>query len=185
MLDMACKASLEEHVQETQDVMESRRKVSALLQRLGLERLDTPADGNCQFVTLSYSAGVPMTHDLLRQQICDYLRTMEHAFRPWIEERFRDYASYVEQMAKDGSYGDDITLQAAAALFLRPIHVVGADGAEGHREFLPPGSISKELWGQPIHIAYVNFKHFEATGPLDAEPPPKRERHGKVKKELR
>ena len=67
--------------------------------------------------------------------------------------------------------------------FWRPIHVVGADGAEGHREFLPPGSISKELWGQPIYVAYVNFKHFEATGPLDAEPPPKRERSGKVKME--
>ena len=33
------------------------------------------------------------------------------------------------------------------------------------------------------HCAYVNFRHYEATGPLDAEPPPKRERHGKVKKE--
>ena len=79
--------------------------------------------------------------------------------------KFRNYTSYVERVAKDGSWGNDITLQAAAALFFwRPIHVVGADGAEGHREFLPPGSISKELWGQPIYVAYVNFKHFEATG---------------------
>ena len=45
MLDMACKASLEERVQETKDVKDCRRKVSALLEPLGLERLDTPDPG--------------------------------------------------------------------------------------------------------------------------------------------
>ena len=45
MLDMASKASLEERVQETKDVKDCRRKVSALLEPLGLERLDTPDPG--------------------------------------------------------------------------------------------------------------------------------------------
>ena len=31
--------------------------------------------------------------------------------------KFRNYTSYVERVAKDGSWGNDITLQAAAALF--------------------------------------------------------------------
>ena len=53
------------------------------------------------------------------------------SFGTWNELRFSDYSSYVDEMNKSGTYGDDITLMAAEAWFLRPLWVVGPD-SESH-----------------------------------------------------
>ena len=122
---------------------------------------------------IAFAAGVPLTHDVLRHEICTYLRSMETMFGSWIELRFPDYASYVDEMSKCGAYGDDITLMAAAALFLRPVWVVGPDteSHEGIRKFNPPTNVSVEAWGHPIVLGFVDWCHYEATCPLESRPP--------------
>jgi hypothetical protein len=172
MLQMACEKSLEESEEQMQRVMESRRKVSEQLSKLNLERLETPKDGNCQFIALAFAAGVPLTHDVLR------LAVHGNHFRALDRATFAcDYSSYVDEMSKSGTYGDDITLMAAAALFLRPVRVVGPDAEahEGIRKFNPPSNVSVEAWGHPIVLGFVDWCHYEATCPLESRPPLKAE----------
>ena len=71
-------------------------------------------------------------------------------------------------MLKDGSYGDELTLQAASHLFLRPIKVVSGDteGSESVRVFCPHECVSRDLCGPEIVVGYLTWNHFEATGPL-------------------
>ena len=173
MLQMACEMSLAESSERQIQVEESRRKVARRLQDLGLQRLDTEACGNCMFIAISFSAGVALNHDDLRQAVCNHLRTMEDTFKDLIEERFPDYASYVDNMARDGSWGDDLVLQSCAALFMRPVRVVSAENEEheGIREFLPPQCVASDAWGPPITIAYLSWSHFEATCPLPEDAP--------------
>ena len=56
--------------------------------------------------------------------------TMSGAWLRLIEVRFPDYASYVDHMSRDGSWGGDLVLQSCAALFMRPVCVVSAESEE-------------------------------------------------------
>ena len=106
------------------------------------------------------------------------LRSMGNHFRALDRATFAcDYSSYVDEMSKSGTYGDDITLMAAAALFLRPVRVVGPDAEahEGIRKFNPPSNVSVEAWGHPIVLGFVDWCHYEATCPLESRPPLKAE----------
>ena len=72
---------------------------------------------------------------------------------------------WFHHMETDGAYGDELSLQSAAHLFVRPIRVIGED-PEKDRLFQPPESISADCWGAPVFLSYVAFNHFEATEPL-------------------
>jgi hypothetical protein len=168
MLQMACEQSLAESPERQIQVDEARCKVASRLEDLGLQRLDTKACGNCMFIAISFSAGVALDHDDLRQAVCNHVRTMEDTFKDLIEVRFPDYASYVDHMSRDGSWGGERVLQSCAALFMRPVRVVSAESEEheGIREFLPPQCVASDAWGPPI-----TWSHFEATCPLAEDSP--------------
>lgn len=90
----------------------------------------------------------------------------ERFFLPWMDtSRFENFEAYVSHMETDGAYGDELSLQSAAHLFVRPIRVIGED-PEKDRLFQPPESISADCWGAPVFLSYVAFNHFEATEPL-------------------
>ena len=55
-----------------------------------------------------------------------------------------------------------VRLQAAAHLFLRPVQVI-RENPVMDRKFLPPKSVSEEIWGPEVVLAYVAWNHYEAT----------------------
>ena len=107
--------------------------------------------------------GIQISHQHLRREICDYLIAMEEIFAPHFDSRWPTYAAYVQNMRQDGSWGDDLTLTAAAHLLLKPIRIVSDLDIEEFRELHPPSSISPECWGPCITLAYLQFSHYEAT----------------------
>ena len=89
-----------------------------LTERLGLfgmkERI-MEGDGNCQFRALSDQ----MYHDQsrhadVRKYVIAQLRSCAELYSPYVPE---DYEEYVARMARPGTWGDHITLQAAADAF--------------------------------------------------------------------
>ena len=145
----------------------SRQVVSEKLKAMGLVRLDTAADGNCQFIALAYSAGMSISHAQLRAEICSYLSSMEELFSGLWDRRWETYSAYVQHMSRDGSWGDELTLQCASHLFLRPIRIVSDNPDEVDpklfRTFYPPDSIAADCWGPLITLAFLQFSHYEAT----------------------
>ena len=161
---MAVALSMADDEERQERCAQSRMAVSAKLQQLGLRRID------CQFIALCYSGGMPVSHEQLRSQICDYLVVMERTFAAHFDTRWNTYAAYVENMRRDGSWGDDLTLQCASHLCLRPIRIVTDDASQlleddGY-QFHPPSSISSKCWGPVITLAYLQFSHYEATEPI-------------------
>ena len=115
-----------------------------------MQRLDTIADGNCLYVALAFSCGLPIQPEHLRREICAYILHMKDFFLPWMDtSRFENFEAYVSHMETDGAYGDELSLQSAAHLFVRPIRVIGED-PEKDRLFQPPESISADCWGAPV-----------------------------------
>uniref|UniRef100_A0A061SD52 Otu domain-containing protein n=3 Tax=Tetraselmis sp. GSL018 TaxID=582737 RepID=A0A061SD52_9CHLO len=81
----------------------------------GLCEYEVAGDGNCQFRSLSdqlyrsadYHAGV-------RKEIVRELRANPRLYKGYVSA---DYRKYCSGMAKDGTWGDHVTLQAAANTF--------------------------------------------------------------------
>jgi len=70
------------------------------------------ADGNCQFRAISFALyGNEEHHADLRGQVVDQMRKMPKDYAQFVYEPYHDY---VARMARDGEWGDNVTLQAAS-----------------------------------------------------------------------
>jgi hypothetical protein len=96
--------------------MDYRRDAAAqearLLRRLhslGLDMEVQRGDGNCQFRSLSACLhGSPAHHGHVRGRVAAHLRAHQSHFESFLGEE--GFACYVSEMARDGTWGDELTL---------------------------------------------------------------------------
>ena len=98
-----------------------------------------PGGGNCQFTALLHQAkrmGTLRSPETMRKEIVEYLKSNpfdSNGFPFWsIWQMIRSLADYITHMARDGTYGDQITLYAAANLY----------NIGGQHAFNPSASVS-------------------------------------------
>ena len=117
-----------------------------------------PGNGNCQFAALTYqlsSLGISRSPKTLREEIVRYLQTHpldEDGFPlyEWVPH-FDSWPAYLAHMAQDHTYGDQLTLFAAANLYNVNIQIVSSLGAGAGHVFHPSSTI-------PITTLYLG--HF-------------------------
>lgn len=173
---MGVELSLKDMQEHAEQLQASRALVAQRLRQEGCERIDTEADGNCFFISLSYTAGLEISPQSLRAEVCAYLRSFPQTFSDWFDTFFKSYDDYVRNLSRDGVYADDLCCLASAHLLLRPLRII-SDMPDDHIvEFNPPASIDPSACGPPVTLAfYLKGRHYEATQPLKAdEPLPKR-----------
>jgi len=103
-LDLAIQLSQTENEELSARMQESCRRVDARLRLLGLRRVPVPAEGNCQFDALVYSADVPMSAMEMRSFVVQYLRPLARFFQDRTQGQFAGrYDSYCSNLAKSGS----------------------------------------------------------------------------------
>lgn len=100
----------------SKDCIESdRQRLQERLKLYGLVEKEMKKDGNCQFRSLSDQLyRTPSHHKLVREQIVKHLKRNSEQFRGFISD---DFDSYCKQMSKKGTWGDHVTLKAAADCF--------------------------------------------------------------------
>ncbi|CAK9071343.1 unnamed protein product [Durusdinium trenchii] len=95
----------------------------------GLREVEVRGDGNCQFRALAHQIyGTEHHHPSVRSAVVQQLRAGHHRYNVGAVQ---DYFAWVDSMALERSWGDGVTLQAAADKFEVAIWVF-QDG-------LPPG----------------------------------------------
>ena len=100
-----------------------RELLSSRLLNQGLAvRFDPPKDCNCQFSALCNQLtqiGIFRSAKTLREELVEYLQTHPDGADGFPLELFvgLPWDEYLESMACDGTYGDHLTLQAAANVF--------------------------------------------------------------------
>ncbi|CAJ1461441.1 unnamed protein product [Effrenium voratum] len=100
----ATKCCLAPTTKGARHLAESRSLVSKRLAAWGYERLDTAAEGNCFFIALAFSAELPLGHDALPAEVCNYLRTFPREFGPWFDTHWTTYNEYLRNLSRDGVY---------------------------------------------------------------------------------
>ncbi|CAE7620467.1 unnamed protein product [Symbiodinium sp. KB8] len=161
----AVAVSLRDSKEMAEKMARSRRVIQNRLDKLQLDRVETAADGSCQFVALTLSADIAMDAFAFRTQVVGYLRSTATLFKNDVDKSFPSFEAYLDCMARPQSWGDDLTLAAASHLLLRRIRVVSDHDLEVERFFSPPAIISKEIWGSDITVCHVMQNHYEATRP--------------------
>ena len=87
------------------------------LKHYGLREKKVRGDGNCQFRALSDQLfGTPDRYVEVRRMAIGQLKQSPDDYSPYVPEAFD---AYVSTMAKDGEWGDHVTLQAAADVYGR------------------------------------------------------------------
>ena len=105
-----------------------------------------PGDGNCQFWALCFwlnRLGIHRSAKTVREEIINYLTNNPNNSEGMPLELFAatPWGEYLHSMAKNGTYGDQITLQAAADLYNIEIVVVSTLGPDATAVISPSSSI--------------------------------------------
>jgi hypothetical protein len=97
-----------------------------LLARQNLTVVDVQGDGNCQFRAISYARyGTEQRHEEIRSLVANEMRSNPDRYRGFHEG---DFATFLNEIARPGEWGNHASLYAAAVALGRPINVFRADG---------------------------------------------------------
>lgn len=168
--------ALSAEMKQVQDIemAESRERLSNVVDRHQATVSRVQGDGNCQFRALSVDLyGDQASHAALRQLVVRQLKAFPSRYAPFVQE---PYDEYVSRMARNGQWGDNITLQAASDALRCDIRVLtdvpGAESIILHPRQFTEGLVNKPLWSvqKPICLTFITELHYDAAH-LDLCPP--------------
>ena len=104
-------------------ILEGKALLAQRLRQLGLQSVAVGDDGNCLFRAVSQQAyGDQAYHGAVRQAVCEHMRAERAFFGAMFEADELD--RYIERMSWARTWGDELTIRAAADRLGCTIHVV-------------------------------------------------------------
>jgi hypothetical protein len=130
-------ADMKREQQQQEELDNNQKRLRARLVRLGVAAQAQVGDGNCQFRSLANQLFCNAElHMLVRHIVTEYMLA-QHGFFAMLFETEREFVQYVEGMKMPGTWGDEITLRAAADALGVVVHVITSDTASWHKCFTP------------------------------------------------
>jgi hypothetical protein len=130
-----------------------------------------PGDGNCQFRALALLLfGCAERHACVRAAVVAALRARADAFAPLFDTP-RAFAHFCNDMACAATWGDELTLAAAADAFGVEVHVVQSTEENWHLCYTPPEAPQPAAAAEAGHaagktrrvfVAYIAPVHYDA-----------------------
>ena len=127
-----------------------------------------PGDGNCQFSALCHGLqklGVYRSADTLRKEIVNYLYHNPNDLEGFPLELFagQPWDEYLFSMVNAGTYGDHVTLHAAATIFNINIYISSSLGPDGATLISSPDHAFTTIYLG--HYAEENSEHYVCLEP--------------------
>ncbi|CAI5945338.1 unnamed protein product, partial [Closterium sp. NIES-65] len=126
--------------------LSSHQTLTERLAVYGLRELPMVGDGNCQFRALADQLFRNANrHAAVRQAVVQQMRAHSERYSPYVPDSF---SRYLRHMARNGEWGDHITLQAAADKYGAKINLITSyPGDQFLIEIFPcQGKPTRELW---------------------------------------
>lgn len=135
---------------------------SLLQQRLryaGLEQVEMVGDGNCQFRALSHQLyNSQEEHAYVRHTVCKRMRECSDFFSIYFES-LGEFETFMRRMSTERTWGDELTLRAAADAFHVTIHVITTERQNWHLRYEPEGDKPPN---KTIFLTYISPVHYNA-----------------------
>lgn len=139
-----------------QDLQAQEQRLVNRLHTLGLEMEVQAGDGNCQFRSLSRCLyGTPVHHAFVRRKAVAYIRFHRPDFEVFLGE---DFKTYVREMARDGVWGDELTLRAACESLGVVLNVVSSDSENWFHRYIPLHALVQH----EAFLSFVSPVHYNA-----------------------
>ena len=134
--------------------------VDAKLMSMRLSRRRVTGDGACQFRALAVAMyGSEVRHVEIRKNVVDHMEENRQTYGGFSEG---PWCSYVGEMRTPNTWGDNITLQAAADLYKLRVHLVSS-----HETEIQPIAGGEGLGDavlKDVLLAYMAEHHYDAVG---------------------
>lgn len=166
---LADSAALYESVEMNKSA--ARKRLQEVISQHGARVTPVEEDGNCQFRALSMTLyGTQQHHREIRAKVVERMRARRHLYAHFVHE---PYSDYLERIAKDGEWGDSVTLQAASDIFDRKVQVF-TDVPGGEQIMVSPtrpsyrfsvGPVGQTLRSllPPLSLAFTTELHYDAA----------------------
>jgi len=123
----------------------------------GLEQEIMRGDGNCQFRSLSFQMfETQELHAHVRKRVCAYMLSKRDDYAIYFEEG--EFDQYVGRMSMLCTWGDELTLRAAADCFGCIIHVVTSTVENWHLKYDPEGQPACKR----LFLTYISPVHYNS-----------------------
>ncbi|XP_019614119.1 PREDICTED: malignant fibrous histiocytoma-amplified sequence 1 homolog [Branchiostoma belcheri] len=147
---------------------DNRNRLASHVSKLGLTfRAEVPGDGNCMFHAMSdqvlRTEGKHKGHLQLREEAVRHLRRNPHNAHG---DHFRNFISnqswevYLENMSRDGTWGDHVILQAMADMLVRDVIIVSSVEADNYVTTLRPQTGSPPRAARPLLLGHYAENHY-------------------------
>jgi len=129
---------------------------------LGLKQVEMKDDGNCQFRAMSQELfGTQQHHARVRAAVVAHMRRREAEYRSLFDDG--EWCSYISQMARDGEWGDELTLRAAADAFGVKIHVVTSNNNNWYLVYQADSAAPQPA--REVFLTYIAPIHYNTLEP--------------------
>jgi len=159
---------LERALLESASLTEAK-EVSVAIARVRLQRVmekyqakarPVEADGNCQFRALALQLhGDESQHAKVRSATVEWLKCMQERYWCFVHEPYEDY---INRMASDGQWGDNVTLQAASDMLGRHIHILNDQPGAEHIS-VQPAHTAHCVTEKPLWLSFLGEMHYDAV----------------------
>lgn len=127
---------------------------------LGLREVEMEDDGNCQFRAISQELfGTQRHHEHVRAAVVSYLRTHPGEYSPLFAPG--EWQSYLADMANPRTWGDELTLRAAADTFEVLVHLVTSSDSNWYLVYHPSATPNADA--RQLFLAYVAPIHYNTV----------------------
>jgi len=138
----------------------ARVRLQGVMEMFQAKARPVEADGNCQFRALALQLhGNEDEHAKVRSATVEWLKRMQERYCDFIHEPFEDY---LNRMACNGEWGDNVTLQAASDMLHRDIHIF-SDQPGAERVWVHPAHTAAPVTEKPLWLAFIAEMHYDAV----------------------
>lgn len=121
--------------QRQKEIEENTARLNRRLDKLQIRRISQKSDGNCLFSALAHQLfGNHQLHYLVRSCVVAYMRENPADYVILFDGE-GEWSQYVNQMKENGTWGDELCINAAARCFCVNIHVITSDPERWHMVF--------------------------------------------------
>mmetsp|Transcript_13325 Transcript_13325/g.17800 ORF Transcript_13325/g.17800 Transcript_13325/m.17800 type:complete len:352 (-) Transcript_13325:1426-2481(-) len=161
-------------------ILQGKKLLGQRLEFLGLRTHHMADDGNCQFRAISFELYNSQEYHLyIRAKLVEYLRAHADTFAAFVGDQ-QDFLNYLDTMAKDRSWGDELTLQACCDCFSVDIHVITTESSNYHLNYHPAFTEEDEaatiasaaisdaiiLPRRKLFLSYISPVHYNVVAPV-------------------
>lgn len=146
-------------------IVEGRELLRQRLVFLHFRQLEMEDDGNCQFRALSQELyGSQRYHQSVRSRVLQHLRRHEADYGAFFEGG--EFQKYISNMTKSGTWGDELTIRAAAEAFGVRVHLVTSTESNWYLVYeAGPGVPLHGEARREVFLTYIAPIHYNVAAP--------------------